>query len=396
MRLAIFTDSYKPQINGVVTQIANISSEFVRRGHQVIVIAPSGDGRHSESMDGGVKVVFLPSVALPSYKDYKITLPHSPRVFREMDSFRPDIIHVHTPFGVGWLGLRCAKRLHVPVVGTYHTLLPEFLMYLPVSALARANWAKQTTWKYTNFFYGKCDIVTTPTERMKDELSLNGLSGAVVLPNAIDFRMFNKRRRRNHSAKRVKIIYFGRVSYEKNIEVLLLALKHLLWKRKDASLSITGSGPAMRRMGKIAREQDISAHVHFSGALSSPELAEHVAMHDIFATASTIETQGLTILEAMAAGLPCVGPDFLAVPDSIRDGKNGFLFKPYDFVEAAAKIEKLASSPSLRKRMGGNAIETARKFSVNVVADQTEKLYTGLIRLSSNGAQVTRAGKHGK
>ena len=118
----------------------------------------------------------------------------------------------------------------------------------------------------------------------------------------------------------------------------------------------------------------MESHVHFSGSLKEDALAKHVASHDVFVTASTIETQGLTILESMAAGVPVVGVDFLAIPDAVKNGKNGFLFKPFDFVDCANKIEKL-SKTELRKKLGKNAIETARAFSLEKIVSQWEKLY---------------------
>src|SRR3989344_2341212 len=234
MNIAIFTDSYSPQINGVVTQIKNVLKEF-----------------------------------------------------------NPDLVHVHTPFGIGWMGLRYARQLKTPVIGTYHTLIPEFLMYLPIPFIKKSGFAKKVAWKYTNGFYNKCDVITTPSIAMKKELEKHG--------------------------------FFQKPLHEK-------------------------------------------------------DLAKHVASHDIFVTASTIETQGLTIAESMATGIPCVGTDFLAIPDSIKEGKNGFLFAPFDFFHCAQKIEKLLKNPSLRKKMGKNGVEFARKFSVNSIVTETEELYAETIK----------------
>ncbi len=381
MRIAIFTDSYTPQINGVVTQIKNITTEFLSRGHEVIVVAPSHDSKFRESKTEKLTEIFLPSIALPTYKDYRITHFFSPRVFRELKKFRPSIVHVHTPFSVGWLGLNCARKLKIRTVGTYHTLLPEFLAYLPIPFLKDTRLAKFLAWKYTNLFYNSCSLVTTPTAPMKDELEKNGVKkGVVVLANAIDFEGFNKFAKKKHETKRPRLIYFGRVSYEKNIEVIIQALKRLRESNKSVTLTITGSGPATDFLKSIAQGADVVNFVKFQPALGGDALAKHVAEHDIFVTASTIETQGLTILEAMAAGLPCVGADYLGIKDSIRDGRNGFLFRPYDFEELASKLEKLLGSSSLRRKMGKNAVATARKFSVKRMAGEAEALYRRVIK----------------
>ena len=170
------------------------------------------------------------------------------------------------------------------------------------------------------------------------------------------------------------MIYFGRVSYEKNIEVLIHALHELLLQKIPATLTITGSGPATDYLKSTAQVQGLEKEVIFQPALKGDELAWHVGQHDVFVTASTIETQGLTVLEAMASGLPCVGADYLGLKDSIKDGFNGYLFKPYDFRDLASKLEKL-KSPALRKKLGEGAVRTARKFSVKRMADEAQALY---------------------
>ena len=376
MKIAIFTDSYFPQINGVVTQINNLHKILVKQGHRVMIVAPSHEKKSRETERHGSKVLLLPSIALPAYEDYRITPPHSPKVFSELEKFSPDLIHVQTPFSVGWLGLRTGGKLKVPAIGTYHTLIPEFLMYLPIPVLKKTAFAKSLAWKYTALFYNRCFAVTTPTPSMKKELERNGIKKVSVLSNAIDFKSFNaSAKKRDYSGKNPKLIYFGRIGFEKNIEVLIFAVKHLAKKFPHISLTITGSGPALKFLKKIVHEENLKKHVRFHKPLAQEKLAQHVAQHDIFITASTIETQGLTILEAMASGMPCIGADFMAIPDSIKEGKNGFLFKAFDFTALASKIEGLLKSSSLRKRLGRNSVKTAEKYSAENAAKATIALY---------------------
>lgn len=349
------------------------------RGHDVLIVAPSHTGKFYEKKKGRVHEMYLPSVALPSYDDYRIVLPHSGKVLKHLKSFSPDLVHVHTPFGVGWLGIRYGKRLKVPIVGTYHTLIPEFMMYLPIPVLNKSEFAKKSAWGYTNYFYNNCGVVTTPTNAMAKELEKNGVNSKVVaLSNAIDFKLFNSGRKKTYPKKPTKLLYFGRIGFEKNIEVLIFALKHLLWSNKKASLTITGSGPALNYLKEIVATEKLGKHVKFHKPLSHKALPKHIASHDVFVTASTIETQGLTILEAMACGVPCVGANYLAIPDSIKEGKNGFLFKPFDFLDCAKKTGKLISSQTLMKKTGKSAIETARAFSLEKITTLFEKLYSSV------------------
>ena len=375
LNIAIFSDSFYPSTDGVVTQISNMARQFSAMGNRVLVVAPSHTARFERKELFGAQVILLPSVALPTYKDYRITMPHSSKALRTLKEFGPDIIHIQTPFSIGWLGLRYGKALKVPIIGTYHTLLPEFLMYLPIPLIKKMGFAKALTWKYTALFYNKCNIVTTPTAAMKSELEKNGTHNVSVLSNAIDFEMFNSARAKRKNSKSLKLIYFGRVSYEKNIEGLLFGIKHMIEKKRNVSLTITGDGPAIHYLKKMAHKEGVVKNVEFTGKVTGEKLAKIVAAHDALVTASTIETQGLTIIEAMAAGLPCGGPDFLATPDTVKNGKNGFLFRAFDAQDFAAKVEKLASSAALRKKLSENAVKTAKSFAAGKIAKETILLY---------------------
>ncbi len=378
MNIAIFSDSYNPSLDGVVTQINNIKREFLAAGHRVLIVAPAHSQKWVERENNNLKELLLPSIALPTYKAYRIATIHSGRVLKALKDFEPDVVHNQTPFSIGWQGLRYGKKLNVPVIGTYHTLLPEFLMYLPIPFLKKSGIAKMLTWKYTALFYNSCDLATTPTKKMKEELEKNGIKNVTVLSNAIDFENFNsaaKKKKFSGQHRKIKLIYFGRVSFEKNIEVILSALRLLLAKKMDVSLTITGDGPALAFLKKMANESGIAGSVEFTGKLTGNKLVQEVAAHDALVSASTIETQGLTILEAMAAGIPCIGTDFMAISDTIRDGKNGLLFRPFDAQDLAQKVEKFAGSAALRKRLGANAINTAQKYSAQKIAKETERLY---------------------
>ena len=380
MRIAMFSDSYKPQINGVVTQIENISLELGKKGNDFLIVAPSPSRKTIRKKEGKRTIFLLPSIALPTYRDYRITWIYSKELSSELESFRPDIIHVHTPFSVGILGKDYGKRNKIPVIGTYHTHIPDFLMYLPIPILNKTSLARDLAWAYARAFYNSCDFRTAPTKSAKEELENNGIAEVEVLPNAINFRLFNKEAGKEHGAfKRAKLIYFGRIGFEKNIEVLIGALKAVLCTGMDAELAITGSGPASKMLKKLAKKEGVGKKVSFHLPLKGRELAKHVAGHDIFVTASTIETQGLTIAEAMAAGLPCIGADARAIPNAIRDGENGYLFRPFDENQLAEKIALLVKSPPLREKLGKNAVETAREFSIDKVAATTEKLYKRVI-----------------
>jgi glycosyltransferase involved in cell wall biosynthesis len=366
MNIAYFTDSYKPQINGVVTQINNMAKEALKKGHGFVIVAPSPDLNFKVEYNDGVKVFLMPSITFPTYKDYRISYFRSEKILDEMKNFKPDVIHVHTPFGIGWIGVWIAKKLGVRLVGTYHTLLPEFLMYLPIPFFNETQLAKKLTWKYTNWFYINCDVCTTSSNIIKKELEKNGMNNIIVIPNAIDFEKFSKFKKKSYKSKKLRLIYFGRISYEKNIDVLVLALEKLVSSGKNVCLTIVGSGPALKSLKKSVEEKGLSDRVNFVGAVGHDELPKIISQHDIFVTASTIETQGLTTIESMAAGLPCVAADARASSEIILNGKNGYLFKPFDVDDCVEKVLLLESAEK-RKKIGLYGLKFAKKFSIEKV-----------------------------
>ncbi len=265
MRILIFTDTFLPQVNGVVTYILETSKCLAKRGHKILIFAPKS--KENEKLDLGdpnIEVNFIPSVGFPTYKEYKVALP---RVIRDYDSivkFNPDVIHIQSPFSLGLTGLVAAKRLGVPVLATYHTLLPDFIeYYLPIPGLKNAKLLKDITWNLTQYFYNRCDLVLTPSQIMKKVLLDHDIKVPIdVLSNGIDLEVFNPEKEEIKSIMKerfklgdVTIIHSGRISYEKNSQVLIKALG-LLEKTTDRNVKFLfkGNGPALADIKKLARD----------------------------------------------------------------------------------------------------------------------------------------------
>jgi len=367
MKIAFFTDSYWPQINGVTISIDNFAEELEKKGHKIMIFAPKTKEKTQTKFD----VYWIPSISLPTYKEYRISSVISPEAGKKLMEFNPDIIHCHTPFSVGWIGLNSGKKLGKKVIGTYHTYLPDFMMYLPVPFLKKSEIAKKGVWFYTKLFYNKCDLTTVPTKKAAEELEKNKIKNVKVLSNGINFKLFNSAKC-SKDLKQKKLVYFGRLSFEKNIEVLIEILALL---EETALLTIIGSGPAEKKLKEKAEEKGLQDRVVFTGALKGKDLVKKVAESNVFITAATMETQGLTIAEAMATGMPCVGADKMAVPETIKEEFNGFLFEPFNAGEAAAKINKLFSDKKLYEKLSLNAVKTAEKNSMKTRTTELEKLY---------------------
>ena len=378
MHIAVFSDTFYPQINGVVTSITNSSRYLANRGHKVMLFVPKSKG--NIELGKNIYVEPIKSLGFPTYEDYKIALPQTIKCLRKINQFKPDIIHLHSPFSLGILGVMCAKTFSLPLVGTYHTLFPEFLKYLPIPVLRENRFAKGMTWRYTNFVYNKCDVVTTPSQMMKKELKKHGVHSPIkVISNGVDLSIFHKvtsvKATKKFKLKNGYIIHFGRISYEKNIEVVLRSFKTVIKFHPSYDLIIAGKGPALGNLRKEAKRLGINKNVKFTGFVRENELVELLSSANAFATASTIETQGLALLEAMACALPVVGVDKMAIPELIQNGKNGFLVEPGDYRKMGLCLLKLTGNSKSRTRMGENSLVVAKKHCLENAVSELETLY---------------------
>lgn len=382
LKIAMFSDSFYPSIDGVVSSIATTAQELSKRGHRVTVFAPKPKDLSKVPKIVGFEVVWVRSVPLLSYSQYRVSPPFSLTAQKKFTEFVPDVVHCHTPFSLGWMGLTLGKKFKVPVVATYHTLLPDFLMYAPLPLINKTKFLKDFTWAYTNFFYNQCDLVTTPTKAMAKELGKHKCP-AIAISNPVQFSLFNRyaKTKKPDFKKEFRLVYFGRMSFEKNIEVLLEALKILVTDKKTkihAKLILIGDGPAKKSLHDIAKNLVLEKHVEFTGILRNEALAKKVASCHVMVTASTIETQGLTVLEGMAAGLPCVGTNYLGIPDAVKENKNGFLFPPFKSEIAGQKLEKIYRSAALYNKLSKKAVATAKPLSAQNVCLEWEKTYLKL------------------
>ncbi len=401
MNIAIFSDTFFPQINGVCFSIKNLSLELMKRGHEIIVFAPSPDNKDSKQAVEGIPTAYFSAFSLPSYKEYKIVLFAFQKAMKEAKEFRPDIVYCETPFMMGRLGYKIAEALGIACVGTYHTLIPDFLMYLPLPIIKNLSITKKIAWKITNNFYEKCAIVSTPSNAMKSELKKNGLRADIsAISNGVDLALFRQSsegvaefwKKNNIPQDAVKMVFFGRISFEKNIGVLVKALKILNDKKKQLfALLLVGNGPAAESLKKLAESLGQRENIFFIGTLRDKGLVAAVNAADFSVTASTIETQGLSILEGMACGLPSVAADYLAIPEAVKDGYNGFLFRPFDEKDCAEKILTMAElEEGEMKQFKENAKKTAAQHSMQSIAAQWEKIFAEATEKTKKQAETTK------
>lgn len=380
MKIALFTDTYLPQMNGVVAYLRD-SIRLLSKENEVVLFAP-GERFLVESKGRNLKIYWIPSAPFPFYEGYRIASVNYKRISGLLAKERPDIVHAHAPVNLGLQGMIAAKRKRIPLAVTYHTHFPDYVPHLMNGRLPGPlkELGKQTVKKLIRHAFGMADVVTAPTMELVRELRSYGLRNVVHLPNGIDFgslRASRKRteafRKRHGIPKKRVALYLGRISFEKKIDRLMEAFRLL---GKGESLVIAGGGPYLENFRRFARVIGLK-NVVFTGFVE--DVASAYACADIFVSASDSETFGLTYVEAMHFGLPVVAVGRLGAKDIVQSGRNGFLVEPGKSREFARAAYRLLSDPALRRRMGREARESAKKYSIENSVRKTLDIYRELL-----------------
>jgi len=371
MRIAMMTDSYFPTRDGVVTSIEATRKALEGKGHTVFIIAP--DPGKEARMEG---VHYLPARKFKGYEGYFVPIYPSDKIslIRLLDV---DVIHVHGIALMAIKAMSAARALRKPVVITFHTMVCDTLEYyspvpLPTPMLERLAWI------YLRNLLRRADGIIAPTASTVSELKRNGVIAREmrVVPTGIDTIRFStdidgQKIRERYGLKGKVAIHVGRMSYEKNIDVIMHAVAEI----DNLTLMIVGKGPARNDLEKLAKELGIDGRVIFTGFVPDEELPEYYASADVAVSASKFETQGLSVIEAMACGLPVACTKDRAFEDIISDGKNGVFFEGGASECAAAIRECLSSGDALRV----GARRTAEAFSLSASADAHIALYNDAI-----------------
>ena len=372
MRIGFFTDTYTPQINGVVTSIRLFKAALEERGHEVYVFAPNPESE--DDGEGTVRFASMPFVFQP---EMRLASPVSIEALRLLDEIDLDIVHAHDPFSIGLFGMRVARRHKIPYVHTYHTLYPEYVHYVWETRLT-----KKLAERLSREYCDQCDSIVAPSTKVEDYLREWGVSQPIeVIATGVDVARYSfidepriaALRSRLHIAPEDRIALFvGRLGREKNVEALIRALWHC--RCENAKLLVVGDGPHRAELEELTDELGLRDRVVFAGYLKRDDsiAAYHIA--HIFTFASTTETQGLVVGEAMAAGLPVVAAEDRAVEDFVVDGECGLVVpgRPEDLARA---MDELLGDEAKRLAFAKAAEERARHFSIQRQAERLEAHY---------------------
>ena len=384
LRVAFFSDTYLPAVDGVVTSMLNFKKELKKKGHKIFMFVAGDSAAKRKYQNDDVFIV--QGINFKPYPQYKVAVfPYMSMI--KINALDIDIIHAQTPFAMGLAALMSAKILGKPIIGSYHTLVDNkdiIGSYYPKNKRIRYV-AEIAARQYIKFFYNSCDCVFAPSGTIKRILEKKGIKNVYIVPNSVDIKRFNpevsgqniRRALKLRNSQKV-ILYVGRISREKKLEVLLNAAHALNMKRNDIVFVIGGHGPALEYYKRMAEKLKLD-NLKFVGFIENKKLAEYYAACDVFCIPSTFETQGMVALEAMACGKPVVGADYLALKELIKNGKNGEKFKPGSHSECARKIEKVLNSSD---KYTNCAIDTANEFSLERTTQRMLDLYNFILSKS--------------
>lgn len=380
LKIAIFTEVYRPIVNGVVASVDSLADHLRRAGHDVYTFAPHIP-KGAETLG---RVFRMPSLPLPARTEYRLTLPLVSRKNKRAFLSQCDVIHSHSLFITGWMASYYARRrFRVPLVFTYHTLLESYAHYSPLSQRLTAQLTRELTRGYAN----AADAVIVPTQAVAAQLRQQGVNAPIcVVPTGIEIDAFRAADATSATAVRAQhgipldaplVLLVSRLAQEKNIPLALLAMRRLRERLPAAQLLLVGAGPLAETLKAQAEAAGIGSAVIFAGNVDSAELPAYYSAADTFMFPSTTETQGLVLAEAFASGLPVVAIDTPQTRDVFGIHLAGALVP--DGEAMAAALFDLLTSPDRRAAAAAHARAGAVQFDARATSGRVLAVYNAVL-----------------
>jgi len=375
VRVGLFTNNYLPMLGGVSTAVETLRATLGTLGHQPFVVAP----RMARAVaDPGV--IRVPAVPAPTYPDFSLPLPIGPALARRIEALALDVFHVQHPFLLGVTARRLARRQGRPLVFTYHTLYDKYAHYVPLPRPLVA--ARAVAWSIG--FANTADLVVAPSAGLAARLRAQGVRQPIaVVPTGVDVDRFRPGHR---AAARAALglpappllLYVGRLDREKNVGFLLDAFARVAAVHPEVALVLVGRGTSEGALRRRAARLAARARVHFVGGVTHDAVVRYYQAADLFVFASTTETQGLAVLEAMAVGLPVVAVRASGVEEAVVDGVSGLLV-PEDREAFAAAVLGLLADAGLAGKLAAGAREAALPAAATPLGARLVALYRRLL-----------------
>lgn len=374
MRVAVVTETYPPEVNGVAMTIGRLVSGLQQRNHQVQLIRPRQSATDSPANGKNFEEVLQRGMTIPRYDGLKMGLPAKAALVRLWTLKRPDIVHIATEGPLGWSALAAAQKLKIPVSADFHT---NFHVY---SKHYGFGWLRKPIIAYLRKFHNKARCTMVPTQGILKELAESGYENLLVVQRGVDTTLFSPARRSPELRRAWGVeddapvaVYVGRVAPEKNLPLVISTFDQMRRKEPRARLVLVGDGP--ERAALQAQRPDLI----FAGMRTGEDLATHYASGDIFLFPSTSETYGNVTMEAMASGLAVVAYDYAAAAEHIRHGENG-LVAAFDNADQFTKLStELVAGRDRVACLGEAARATALKVDWEDVYDTFEQALLNLV-----------------
>ena len=380
LNIAVVTETYPPEVNGVANTLSRFVQGLVRRGHSVHLSRPRQGSKDRALYTEAIDEYLVPSTPIPMYSELRFGWPATRQLIRHWRRFKPDVIYIATEGPLGASALKAARRLQLPVLTGFHTNFHSYSQNYGLGFLEKIITA------YLRRFHNRCAYTLVPTEELSQQLSNQGFINTTVVARGVDTDLFHPSRRSTQLRQdwgvqddEIAVIYVGRMAAEKNLDVTIDAFRALQQEYPKAKLILVGDGPDAKRV------QSQNPDFIFCGVKHGEDLAAHYASADIFLFASTSETYGNVTVEAMASGLAVVTYDYAAGKAQIEHGVNGVLA---DFDQKTAFIQQtinLIRQPERVHSLGQAARNKAETLSWSYIIQRLETLMQDAIRISQPG-----------
>jgi glycosyltransferase involved in cell wall biosynthesis len=369
VKIAFFTETFLPKVDGIVTRLTKTVEHLVGAGDEVLIFCPEG----APDQYMGARVEGVPAMPLPLYPELKLALPR-PAVSEALERFGPDLVHVVNPAVLGLGGIWLARTRGVPLVASYHTHLPKYLEHYGMGML------EPLLWELLKAAHNQAMLNLCTSTAMVGELSDKGIQHTALWQRGVDTELFRPdlrspamrhRLHGGHDDTGHLALYIGRLSAEKQIE----RIRPVLEAMPQVRLALVGDGPQRQQLERYFE----GTATTFVGYLAGEELASAYASGDAFLFPSSTETLGLVLLEAMAAGCPVVGANRGGIPDIVSDGLNGCLYDPDQSDSLTIAVQRLLGNPDTRRELRLAARQEAERWSWASATDQLRGYYRQVV-----------------
>jgi len=386
MRIAFFSDAYHPRVSGQVASLDEFCTSLTERGHEVCIVCPAYPPERMGGIRDPFHTIRVPSGSALVSEDDRLAIPwKTSEALRELDEFQPQAVHVQTEFSIGALGRRYCRQRGIPILSTCHTFYEMYIhWYLP---LLPTFAARPVVKAWLRSVYSRDALIITPTNRIRDVMMGYGIEKEyAVIPTGVDERIFRPRKaegqryreelERRHPSMRSStlLLCVGRISQEKNLELLAEAMKKMLARNPRIHLLMVGDGPKRAELHHVFHKRGLKDAVTWAGLMPREELPMAYSAADLFVFPSVTETQGLVTIEAMLCGAPVVGVNEMGTAE-IMEGDRGGLLAENDAEDFADKILALVEDPALRAEKSKEAMQHARRWTIGHACDEMEKIY---------------------